>query len=152
MGPGVDHPLATGPGSSGVGIQTGNWWHITGNGSDFSVDLTLPYSGADADSRVCRWPGGLGGYGWNCGNDANTSPGAGTVTRTGVDSFSDWAVGDHVGPTAVSLHTFTAQHDNGRSPLPALAGVLLLSLGAAVYLTRSPTAPSQKMRPTTDAC
>jgi hypothetical protein len=109
MGPGVDHPLATGPGSNGVGIKTGNWWHITGNGSDFNVDLTLPYSGADADSRVCRWPGDLGGYGWDCGalDGTGTTFDAGvSVTRVGQTAFSDWAVGDHVGPTAVTLTTF----------------------------------------------
>jgi hypothetical protein len=107
MGPGASHPMATGPGTSDDALLTDNWWHITGNiVSGFGVDITLPYSSADADSRVCRWPGGLGGYGWDCDDGTNTSFGAGTVTRTGVDSFSDWAVGDHVGPSTVTLTTF----------------------------------------------
>jgi hypothetical protein len=128
MGPGSSHPKATGPGTSDDALLTDNWWHITGDvTSGFSVDITLPYSSADADSRVCRWPGGLGGYGWDCGNDANTSFGTGTVTRTSVDRFSDWAVGDHVGPTTVTLTTFAI---DGATWVP----VGLLAIGAAGLL------------------
>jgi hypothetical protein len=109
MGPGASHPLATGPGPSDDALLTDNWWHITGNiTSGFSVDITLPYSSADADSRVCRWPGGLGGYGWDCGalDGTGTTFDAGvSVTRVGQTAFSDWAVGDHVGPTVVTLTT-----------------------------------------------
>ena len=61
MGPGVDHLLATGPGAGGDGVQTNNWWHITGVGTGFNVAINLPYSGADGDSRACKWPGLLGG-------------------------------------------------------------------------------------------
>ena len=101
MGPGVNHAQATAP------IQTNNWWHIRGNiSSGFDVNLTLPYASADAATRACKWPGGLGGDGWDCGpldgtgttHVANTS-----VTRSGLGSFSDWAVGDEAGPTAVTL-------------------------------------------------
>jgi predicted outer membrane repeat protein len=131
MGPGASHPMATEPGPSDDALLTGNWWHIIGNiTSGFSVDITLPYSSADADSRVCRWPGDLGGYGWDCDDGTNTSFGTGTVTRTAVDSFSDWAVGDRVGPTAVTLTTFAV--DNAIW-LP----VGLLAIGAAgVMLVR----------------
>ena len=131
MGPGASHPLATGPGTSDDALLTNNWWHITGNiTSGFSVDITLPYSSADADSRVCRWPGGLGGYGWDCDDGTNTSFGAGTVTRTGVDSFSDWAVGDHVGPTAVTLTTFAVDD------APWLPVGLLVISAAGLMLVR----------------
>ena len=47
----------------------------------------------------------IGGAGWDCGplNGAGTTHVANTsVTRTGLNSFSDWAVGDAVGPTAVT--------------------------------------------------
>jgi hypothetical protein len=130
MGPGTSHTMATGPGPSGVGLLTNNWWYITGDvTSGFNVDITLPYSGADADSRVCRWPGDLGGYGWDCDDGANTSFGAGTVIRTGVNRFSDWAVGDRVGPTAVTLTTF-AVDDTIWLPMGLLAigaaGVMLV--------------------------
>jgi CSLREA domain-containing protein len=122
MGPGESHTMAAGPGANGVALQTNNWWHITGDvTSGFSVDVTLPYSSPDTYSRVCRWPGSMGGHGWDCDDGTNTSFGTGTVTRTGVDRFSDWAVGDNVGPTAVSLFTFTGR-SSGYS-LTALASM-----------------------------
>jgi hypothetical protein len=109
---GTDHPAATGPGAAGVALKTGNWWHISGDGSGFETSVTLPYSGADANTRVCRWPGGLGGNGWNCGplDGTGTTFGAGvSVTRAGQMAFSDWAAGDYVGPTAVSAQGLTAR-------------------------------------------
>lgn len=132
MGPGVNHLQATAP------IQTNNWWHIQGNiSSGFNVNLTLPYANADAATRACKWPGGLGGFGWDCGpldgtgttHIANTS-----VTRSGLGSFSDWAVGDEAGPTAVSLQSFSATTQTG-----LLVGLLvgwLLAVGTVTLRRR----------------
>jgi hypothetical protein len=65
MGPGANHLLATGPGAGDPALLTNNWWHISGDvESGLDVAITLPYAAADADSRVCKWPGGLGGFGF----------------------------------------------------------------------------------------
>jgi hypothetical protein len=102
---GTSHLMATGPGSSDYALQTGNWWHIAGNvNNGFNVDITLYYEGSDESSRVCKWPAELmEGFGWDCGDDADNFPDNGYVTRTNITSFSDWAVGDNVGPTTVKI-------------------------------------------------
>ncbi|MBK8430294.1 MAG: hypothetical protein IPL28_02890 [Chloroflexi bacterium] len=56
---------------------------------------------------MCKYPGGIGGAGWDC---ARTGFDANSVWRAGIGSFSDWAVGDEVGPTAVTLSTFSASN------------------------------------------
>lgn len=127
-----NHPDAT------SGIQTGMYWTINAlnNGgseaSGYTIDLTLPYANADENSRACRWLEGVGaGAGWDCTDTdgADTSFVANTsVTRLNVMNFSDWAVGDDVGPTAVSLQSFSADTNKG-------GWVWLLLLGTAVMLT-----------------
>jgi len=134
MGPGANHLLATGS-AGNSGIYTDNWWHITGNiNTGLDVDITLPYAGASGSSRVCKWPGGSGGYGWNCGDDAENTEGVNTVTRTGLASFSDWAVGDSVGPTAVSIQSISLASNTAL--LPILVSTLLLALMGGVVLRR----------------
>lgn len=114
----ANHPNATG---SASGIATGKYWQITGTG--FTADLTLPHS-ALASPKVCKYPGGLGGAGWDCQVSSSTSN---TVTRNGVTSFSDWAVGNNVGATAVTLRALAA-HTPAR---PWAAALPLLALAAA---------------------
>ncbi|MCA9970849.1 MAG: CSLREA domain-containing protein [Anaerolineales bacterium] len=122
MGPGVNHLRAT------PRLQTGNWWHISGNiSSGFDANLTLPYVGANADTRVCRWPGNLGGAGWDCGDALTHTAGANAVTRTGVTSFSDWTVGQDPGPTAVTLQSLSAGRPAGTAVLLYALLALLLS-------------------------
>jgi hypothetical protein len=101
----TSHPTATVP------LQTGAFWTIGGTDVDdnpvtsgFTATLTLPYAGAHAGSRVCRYPGGMGGAGWDCGDGTHTTFSSGAyVTRTQVTQFSDWTVGNDVNPTRVSL-------------------------------------------------
>ncbi|MCA9979585.1 MAG: right-handed parallel beta-helix repeat-containing protein, partial [Anaerolineales bacterium] len=106
----VSHPNATGV-SEGQDLRTGKYWLIGGLQTDktstatFNVDLTLPYASASASTRACKWLDGAGpGFGWNCEDGAmGTTFDLGTsVTRQGVTAFSQWAVGDGVGPTAVT--------------------------------------------------
>ncbi len=52
---------------------------------------------------VCRYTGS--GQVWDCARSSATSD---SITRAGVTGFSDWAVGNNVGPTAVQLVPFTA--------------------------------------------
>ena len=120
---GADHLAATTDPDSDEALETGNWWHITGDGSDFSVSITLPYSNADDNSRVCKYPGSSGGYGWDC-NPNNTTYIANTsVTRSGITGFSDWAVGDHVGPTTITIANFKVQ-----SAIPMTSTLLTVAL------------------------
>ncbi len=130
MGPGVNHLMATSTGGLGVALMTQNWWHITGNiNSGFVVSISLPLTVAtpDANSRVCKWPGSLGGFGWDCDSGANTSFGSIDVTRTNVSSFSDWAVGDNVGPTAVTLQSLSVDPGNVLG-IAIVVGVLMLGV------------------------
>ncbi|MBK8434255.1 MAG: hypothetical protein IPL28_24525 [Chloroflexi bacterium] len=134
MGPGVNHLGATTP------LQTNNWWHIQGNiSSGFAVNLTLPYANADAATRTCKWPGGLGGGGWDCGplNGAGTTHVPNTsVTRTGLGSFSDWAVGDEAGPTAVTNLLTQTTSQPPTSILALLATLLAAFSGVRLWRRR----------------
>ena len=106
-----------------------NWWHISGNvDSGFEVTVTLPHSGL-GDPQVCKYRDTQGGYGWDCDR---TNYDASTVWLDGVDSFSDWAVGDTVGPTAVTLQSLTAVSQQGG--LAALIAALLTAALVAATL------------------
>ncbi|MBN1137281.1 MAG: VCBS repeat-containing protein, partial [Anaerolineae bacterium] len=100
------HPQAT------SALETGKYWQFDGLQSDqstaattdYSLNVTLPWAGADNGDTVCRWTGAT----WDCAADsyvANTS-----VTRDNVTQLSDWAVEDNT-PTAVTLASFTAAAD-----------------------------------------
>ena len=132
---GTNHLMATGPGSSDNALLTGNWWHITANKNyGFNIDITLPFNSADENSRVCKWVNHYSGYGWDCGNDVDnvTGPTPGNVTRTNITSFSDWAVGDNVGPTVV---TFSKIEAKTKQPFLFITAVIItaLSLIFAIY-------------------
>jgi predicted outer membrane repeat protein len=132
---GSDHPAATGT-MGDSGIYTGNWWHISGNiDSGFEVTVTLPHSGL-GNPQVCKYPGTEGGYGWDCDR---THYDASTVWLNEVGSFSDWAVGDNVGPTAVStLHTQISTPNQTTLVITTiLATLLALFSGAALWLRRT---------------
>ena len=122
-----NHPTAT------TNIQTGRYWTITAVDSaddpvtsGFDVTLTLPYASASGSTRACKYPGGLGGFGWDCGpldGTGTTFESGVSVTRTGINGFSDWAVGSNVGPTAVTLQ------DAGQQPTGLTLPLLVLVLG-----------------------
>lgn len=106
----INHPNATGmPGNNG--LATGRYWRMRGLQSDtvtnatndFAVTLTLPHDNLP-NPQVCKYPGGLGGAGWDC---AVTTSTVADVTRSGISSFSDWAAGSGVGPTSIQLISFT---------------------------------------------
>jgi len=113
---GADHLAAPGPASDG------NFWHITAinslgdPASGYSVNLTLPHNNLGTP-MLCRYPGTSGGYGWDC-FDPTTSDNS-FATLNGVTQFSDWTMGDGVGPTAVTISTIDARS------APPLAGALL---------------------------
>ena len=131
-----NHPNATSSGSNDA-LETGRYWRINGFQNDgvtpatgtFQVDVTLPYAGADGNSRACKWLEGVGpGFGWDCGTNLDNSASTGvSVTRNNyTGGFSDWAAGDNVGPTAVSFQSLTAVSQQGG--LAALIATLLTAL------------------------
>ena len=95
------------------------------------MTLTLPFAGADGDSRVCRWLEGIGpGTGWDCNATYTTYALNRSVTRSHVTGFSDWAVGDGAGPTAVSLQSLRVGGGGNTAVLP----LLLLFIGLLLFI------------------
>jgi len=83
------HPRATSQ------IVEDRFWTITqigcdnAGGDNFQVNLTLPVATPpDASRLLCRDTG----QAWECAA-ASFDAAAGTITRTNVDNFSDWAIG-----------------------------------------------------------
>ena len=128
-----DHPDAT------AGIQTGAYWNISATNSSgaaassYTVDLTITVSFVpDADDRLCRYTGS----GWDCAADSFDAGGQ-TITRNGVTQFSDWAGGNDVGATAVTLPSFTARPASSRgTSLPLLALLALVAVGVVGLMLR----------------
>ena len=117
------------------GVGWGRYWTITATDSSgdpasgFSLTLTLPNEGF-ATPRSCRFPGEIGGSGWDCDDGTRTTFTASTVTRSGITALSDWAVGNEVGPTAVRLQTFSVVSQSGSLWLAWLGGFsLMVTLG-----------------------
>jgi hypothetical protein len=114
-----NHPQAT------SGMTTGRYWHIdaiTTTAAAFNLGLALPHANL-ADPNVCKWPGELGGMGWDCARSGFNST---IVWRNNLSALSDWAVGNDVGPTAVEVKTFRAAagDSSGRWLLVLLAALI----------------------------
>ena len=84
---------------------------------------------------LCRHPGGLGGFGWDC--TGTQSADATHVTRQNVTQFSDWAVGFGVGPTVVNLQNGKVTGGE-RMPTFFLLLTLLLASATLFFYRRSP--------------
>jgi hypothetical protein len=115
------------------GVGWGRYWTITATdslsatASGFTLTLTLPHNGFAAP-KLCKHVSDLI---WDCDDGSHTTFTASTVTRSGITSLSDWAVGNAVGPTAVEVRTFKAEADASGSRwllilLAALIGAALL--------------------------
>ncbi len=122
----TSHPSATVP------LQNGLFWSIGGENasgvpvtSGFTATLTLPYAQAGASSRACRYPGGMGGAGWDCGDGSHTTHLHNASVSRQVSHFSDWAVGSDLTPTVVRANAFAA-----RGGAVRLSGFALLALAA----------------------
>jgi hypothetical protein len=131
-------PYATGTVGHGVGAD--HFWQIaardaTGQpATNFTASITVPHSGFTSP-LLCFYPGALGGAGWDC-TGAQTYD-AGTVTRQGITHFSDWAVGNDVGPTAVTLHSISARFNNHSTSVLAVLLIALGLVGAFLMWRRS---------------
>ena len=95
-----NHAGRTGSAPPANGVGWGIYWTITPVGTG-TVNLTLPHNLAGTP-QACRF---VSGTTWDC---ARSSSKAYNVTRDGVSAFSDWAVGNNVTPTAVTLAEFRA--------------------------------------------
>jgi hypothetical protein len=80
--------------------------------SGFDLSLTLPFSGtATSSDKLCRYDTSIPG--WDCGEASDHTSGTDgaaampdIITRQNVAALSDWAVGDNVGPTVLTLVSF----------------------------------------------
>lgn len=118
-----EHPEAT--------RMTGKYWTIAPTGSG-AATLTLPQPDL-SDPMVCKYTGGSG-YGWECDRSGFNSAAVWRDNISAFPEFSDWAVGNQVGPTAVSLSSFAATVQAGWVGL--LAGWLVLVGGTATAVLR----------------
>jgi hypothetical protein len=132
------HPHFTGS-SEQDGIGWARYWSITPIGSG-TLDLTLPANfTTGAGSKVCRYTGI--GTTWDCASDATTPN---SVTRNGISltdngPTADWAAGN-VGPTPVTLQTFTVRPDTRIMLGVAFGGLLVLGSAIRLFLLRKRTA------------
>jgi predicted outer membrane repeat protein len=114
----TNHPNATLP------LQTGKYWNIDGGGgSGFNVSLTLPDT--QTVPVICEYL--IASSQWDCSRTHQVDNG-GSVTRSEITSFSDWAVGENPGPTAIELHRFSVSQGK------TLAGFGLLGIVGVVAL------------------
>ena len=134
-----DHPNRT------AAIESGRYWTIQAlnassqEATGFLTSLTLPkLSAVAANDTLCRWETAA----WNCaGSSINAT--LNTVTRVGIDHFSDWALGK-ASPTAVNITNLAAR--------PVLQGVQISwstaqevdLLGFHIY--RSPAVGGERLR------
>jgi hypothetical protein len=130
----INHPNAT------PGIATGRYWSLTPlNASSYTVDVSLPhqYIGNLNALKVCRYSGS--GIVWSCArNDATNT----RVNRLGISELSEWAVGENVGPTAITLREAAIQSNR----LVGWVGLAALSLIAfAIYGLRRKHLPGDKI-------
>ena len=73
----------------------------------YTVDMTLPFSGADASDKLCRYTGT--GQVWDC---AATSSTANSVTRAGITQLSPWTVGNDAGPNLATFSRTSGSYGN----------------------------------------
>jgi len=130
-----DHPYINE--SKTPNLKNGVYWQIVGldlNGqpaSGISYTLTLPAVGfiPDTKDKICHY---LGNEEWDCAA-SSFNPEMKTISRAGLNSFSEFTVGNDVGPTVVSLQSLRTR----RAEFPLWAFILvLLSAVGLVYLRK----------------
>lgn len=138
-----NHPQAS---PATPGLQTGRYWDITatpGGCTGFDINLTLPFLFAPGtDDKACRWTGSA----WDCGTagvnslvDIDSDGTDDAVVRTGVNAFSDWAVGNNVSPTSVQLSQLQTASPTVSPVLLMLFAVMALTTAVGgVWLLRRP--------------
>jgi hypothetical protein len=119
-----NHPDATTP------IQTGRYWELNPTGTGYNVDLTLPHNSVpDNLDKNCRHLGA--GQNWDCVM-SSFDPLGGTITRGNITQLSDWATGNNVGPTVLTLTGITVSSRSGWI-LPVLITLIILILVGVLF-------------------
>lgn len=110
-----DHPNADT--NTTPNLRNGVYWQIEGldssghTASGLAYTITLPSVSftPDEKDKICHY---LGNSTWDCAASAY-DPVKKTITRGGLTSFSDFTIGNDVGPTVVTLRSVRAQGDGG---------------------------------------
>jgi len=119
-------------------LKNGVYWQIEGldendqPASGISYTLTLPAVVfiPDAKDKVCHY---LGNKKWDCAA-SSYDPLKKTISRAGLTAFSEFTVGNDVGPTVVGLQSLQAR----QAEFPIQAFVLVfLSIVGLVYLRKT---------------
>ncbi len=126
-----DHPNADT--NTTPNLRSGVYWQIEGldssghPASGLAYTITLPSVSftPDEKDKICHY---LGNSTWDCAASAY-DPVKKTITRAGLTSFSDFTVGNDVGPTVVTLRSMRAQGDGG-FVIVLLLGLLTVALWA----------------------
>jgi CSLREA domain-containing protein len=115
------------------------YWTLTEGGS-ITSDLTFHYNdpldiaGNEANYRlVVVESGNATSFPHNCPSSPCVNPTANTITRTGVQTFSDWTAAEPAAPTAVKLTGFSATSRNGTVMLQWQSGYEAHNLGYNIY-------------------
>ncbi|PWH18513.1 MAG: hypothetical protein DDG59_06105 [Anaerolineae bacterium] len=131
-----DHPAADA--TLTPNLKNGVYWQIEGLDSQgqpangFVYTLTLPSIGFTPDDKdkICHYMSSISK--WDCAASAFDAEKK-TITRSGLTSFSEFTVGDNVGPNVISLRSFhTKPHDSAFS----VVIFLMLGIGCLIYLRR----------------
>ncbi len=133
-----DHPGRTGS-AGGNGVGWGEYYDIEPNpgANNFEVDLSLPtLFTPDAEDTLCRY---IGGTTWDCAADGYSATPFNHIVRQDVSAFSDWAAGNHVGPTVVEMVSLKAASVRlgGLLPVMGLAAGCLAALIWLLFRRRS---------------
>ena len=126
-----DHTGRTG--SSGNGVGWDHYWSITPTGSDFVANVTLPHDvSTPANAKACRYTGS--GSVWDCKQDDVDTD---YVTFSDTTEFSDWAVGEQVGPTTIKLQSLAAHNFTFSTGSLVSIGLLLAVFVAWLHRKRN---------------
>ncbi|MCS6908742.1 MAG: hypothetical protein RML93_12795 [Anaerolineales bacterium] len=117
-------------------LDNGVYWQIEGTTTDgqpirdLAYTLTLPSVGfiPDEKDKICHY---LGNSNWDCaasGFDAAKK----TITRSGLTSFSDFTVGNDVGPTSVSIKSIRAESRETSFSI-VLLSIILAAISIVYY-------------------
>ncbi len=127
-----------------AGILTGRHWVVTATAgaSNWSLTMSAPATiTLDSDDKLCRYTGV--GQVWHCDMSNLNTPQTGWISRSGITQLSDWAVGNDVGPTAVTNLQTDITPAVGQGWLVALLVGLLGVLTTAVMRFSS----AERLRP-----
>lgn len=113
------------PHALNANLQTGRYWNITPTGEGYTANLTLPHNNL-IEPKACRYTGA----GFDCAADAN--PGVSSVTRSGITQFSNWTVGNQVGPSAIELRSLSASR-LPHFPITLFGSLWLLAVGPFAF-------------------